>query len=94
MILLTLLLALFGTTQTRAQGVPPGCSGSAIGISLFTSAPDVHIGDTITYSISVFNGIAGNPTSCDASNIQASDRRSSTCFRMTSSWHPTARKHW
>ena len=72
MMLLALLLSLFGTSQTRAQGVPPGCSGSAIGISLFTSAPDVHIGDTITYSVSVFNGIAGNPTSCDASNIQAS----------------------
>ena len=63
---------LFGTTQTRAQGIPPGCSGSAIGISLFTSAPDVHVGDTLFYSVSVFNGIAGNPTSCDASNIVAS----------------------
>ena len=30
---------LFGTSQTRAQGIPPGCLGSAIGISLFTSAP-------------------------------------------------------
>ena len=63
---------IFGVSRTQAQGIPPGCSGSAIGISLFTSAPDVHIGDTILYSASVFNGIAGNPTSCDASNIQAS----------------------
>ena len=43
-----------------------------MGVSLFTSAPDVHIGDTMSYSISVFNGLAGNPTSCDASNIVAS----------------------
>ena len=70
--LLTVLALLFGTAQMRAQGVPPGCSGSAIGISLFTSAPDVHVGDTLFYSASVFNGIVGNPTSCDASNITAS----------------------
>jgi uncharacterized repeat protein (TIGR01451 family) len=70
-LLVAVIFLLFGTAQSRAQGVPPGCSGSAIGISLFTSAPDVHIGDTITYSVSVFNGIAGNPTSCDASNIVA-----------------------
>ena len=70
--LVALVFLLLGPTQTRAQGVPPGCSGSAIGISLFTSAPDVHVGDTLTYSVSVFNGIVGNPTSCDASNIVAS----------------------
>ncbi len=72
MLLLALALLIFGPTRTNAQGIPPGCSGSAIGISLFTSAPDVHIGDTLTYSVSVFNGIIGNPTSCDASNITAS----------------------
>jgi uncharacterized repeat protein (TIGR01451 family) len=66
-----LLAFSLGTTPARAQGVPPGCSGSAIGISLFTSAADVHIGDTLLYSVSVFNGIVGNPTSCDASNIVA-----------------------
>ncbi len=71
-LLAALALLIFGTTQARAQGIPPGCSGSAIGISLFTSAPDVHVGDTLTYSVSVFNGIVGNPTSCDASNIVAS----------------------
>jgi uncharacterized repeat protein (TIGR01451 family) len=66
------LLLLFSAPATRAQGIPPGCTGSAIGISLFTSAPDVHVGDTIFYSVSVFNGLVGNPTSCDASNIVAS----------------------
>jgi len=71
-LLVAFVFLLFGTTQTRAQGVPPGCVGSAIGISLFTSAPDDHIGDTIFYSASVFNGLVGNPLSCDASNILAS----------------------
>ncbi len=67
-----LLCLLSSAPLTHAQGIPPGCSGSAIGISLFTSAPDVHIGDTVFYSASVFNGLPGNPTSCDASNILAS----------------------
>lgn len=71
-LLVAFVFLLLGPTQTRAQGVPPGCAGSAIGISLFTSAADVHVGDTLTYSVSVFNGIPGNPISCDASNIQAS----------------------
>ncbi len=66
-----LLLLLFSAPAVRAQGTPPGCVGSAIGISLFTAAPDVHVGDTIFYSASVFNGLPGNPTSCDASNIVA-----------------------
>ena len=66
-----LLFLLFSAPSARAQGIPPGCTGSAIGISLFTSAADVHIGDTLFYSASVFNGLAGNPTSCDASNIVA-----------------------
>jgi uncharacterized repeat protein (TIGR01451 family) len=70
--LAVLLLLLFSAPSVRAQAVPPGCVGSAIGVSLFTAAPDVHIGDTIVYSISVFNGLPGNPTSCDASNIVAS----------------------
>ena len=61
-----------GAPSARAQGTPPGCVGSAIGISLFGSSADVHVGDTLFYSASVFNGIAGNPTSCDASNIVAS----------------------
>ncbi len=67
-----LLFLLYSAPSARAQAVPPGCVGSAIGISLFTAAPDVHIGDTILYSVSVFNGLPGNPTSCDASNIVAS----------------------
>lgn len=67
-----LLMLLFGAQPARAQQVPPGCTGSGLGINLFTSSPDVHIGDTITYSVNVFNGIAGTGRIvCDAINIRA-----------------------
>jgi uncharacterized repeat protein (TIGR01451 family) len=43
-----------------------------LGITLFTSAPDVHIGDTILYSINVFNGIPNSGRiACDAGSIVA-----------------------
>ena len=70
----TALLAglLTGTAPARADQSPPGCTGSGLGINLFTSSPDVHIGDTIKYSITVFNGIAGTGrVVCDATGIQA-----------------------
>ena len=65
-------LVLFGIAPAaRAQQTPPGCTGSGLGINLFTSSPDVHIGDTISYSISVFNGSAAGPVVCDAIDIVA-----------------------
>jgi uncharacterized repeat protein (TIGR01451 family) len=73
---LALLLAgiaalLFGSPPAWAQS-PPGCTGSALGINLFTDAADVHIGDTLHYSATVFNGLPGSPQiACDASDIQA-----------------------
>jgi uncharacterized repeat protein (TIGR01451 family) len=67
-----LLLLLFSAPAARAQGIPPGCTGAGIGITLFTSASDVHIGDTICYSILVNNGTGVGPIVCDASNIVAS----------------------
>ena len=66
-----LLLLLFSVPAARAQGIPPGCTGSGIGITLFTSAPDVHVGDTICYGVLVFNGTGVGPIVCDASNIVA-----------------------
>lgn len=69
--LLAGLLLICSAPVARAQGIPPGCTGSAIGISLFSSSADVHVGDTIFYSASVYNGLPGNPLSCDASNIVA-----------------------
>jgi uncharacterized repeat protein (TIGR01451 family) len=50
-----LLFLLFSAPAARADRNPPGCTGSGLGISLFTSLPDVHIGDTIYYSVNVFN---------------------------------------
>jgi uncharacterized repeat protein (TIGR01451 family) len=76
LIRLVLLLAgiaalLFGSSPAWAQS-PPGCTGSALGINLFTDAADVHIGDTLHYSATVFNGLPGSPQiACDASDIRA-----------------------
>ena len=46
---------LLGAPSVRADRSPAGCLGSGLGISLYTSLPDVHVGDTIHYSINVFN---------------------------------------
>ncbi len=62
---------LYGTLPAWAQS-PPGCTGSALGINLYTDAADVHVGDTLRYSATVFNGLPGSPQiACDASDIQA-----------------------
>ena len=50
-----LVCLLFSAPSARADRSPPGCLGSGLGISLFTSLPDVHIGDTLYYSVNVFN---------------------------------------
>jgi uncharacterized repeat protein (TIGR01451 family) len=63
--------ALVGPFDSRAES-PQGCTGSALGIDLFTDVGDVHIGETIHYSATVFNGLAGSPrVACDASGIRA-----------------------
>ena len=66
-----LLLLLFSAPAARAQGTPPNCQGSGLGIFLYTPVGDSHVGCTICYSILVFNGGIG-PVVCDASNITAS----------------------
>ncbi len=67
-----LWLLAIGPTRLDAQIRPPGCTGSGLGINLFTSSADVHIGDTLTYSVTVFNGLAGTGRIvCDASEIVA-----------------------
>jgi uncharacterized membrane protein len=60
-----------GAPSARAHSSPVGCTGSGLGILLFTDAPDVHIGDTLNYSITVFNGTGTGPVVCDAASIQA-----------------------
>src|SRR5258708_5890738 len=66
------ILVLIGATAVRAHESPLGCTGSALGINLFTDVGDVHIGDTIRYSATVFNGLPGSPRlACDATEILA-----------------------
>jgi len=66
------LLFLFSAPVARAHQEPPGCAGSGLGILLFTDKADAHIGDTVSYSVTVFNGTPGNPLiACDAEGIQA-----------------------
>jgi uncharacterized repeat protein (TIGR01451 family) len=74
---LLLLLAgavflLCGVPAAYADRVPANCTGSGLGITLYTSVPDVHIGDRLYYSVNVFNGVPGSGrVVCDATEIQA-----------------------
>lgn len=71
-LLLSALVLLARSTPLNADERPPGCTGSALGINLFTDSRNVHIGETITYSVTVFNGLPGSPeVACDASDIVA-----------------------
>ncbi|MGZ5544082.1 MAG: DUF7507 domain-containing protein, partial [Limisphaerales bacterium] len=67
-----LLLVLFGAISANAHSNPAGCTGSGLGILLFTDSPDVHIGDTLNYSATVFNGTGNGPVVCDSTGITAS----------------------
>lgn len=73
---ITLILAgVFGVTNTKevlAHRSPDDCSGSGLQISLFANTTEVRVGDVISYSISVFNGIGSGPVVCDATEITAS----------------------
>ena len=62
------LLLLLGTGAARAHESPPGCTGSGLGIDLFANIGDVHIGDTIRYSVRIFNSPL---PACDATGIRA-----------------------
>ena len=75
-----LLFLLFSAPAARADRVPPGCIGSGLGISLFTSLPDVHIGDTIYYSVNVFN--APFPA-CDAGDTNPATAGAIRAFIVT-----------
>ncbi len=65
-------MLLFGATSVNAHQNPAGCTGSGLGISLFVNAADVHIGEILTYSATVFNGQTVGPIVCDATGITAS----------------------
>jgi LPXTG-site transpeptidase (sortase) family protein len=69
---LVLASILLFQTFVQAHRSPVGCTGSGLQIGLFTSVTKAHAGDTISYSINVYNGLSTGPVVCDASNIQAS----------------------
>ena len=69
---LALLLFLFVASPSSADISPPGCMGSGLGINLFTDNTSVHIGDSIKYSVQVYNGTGIGAIMCDASDIVAS----------------------
>jgi uncharacterized repeat protein (TIGR01451 family) len=50
-----LFFLLFGIPLAHAHQIPPGCTGSGLGISLFTDKINAHVGETICYSALVFN---------------------------------------
>jgi uncharacterized repeat protein (TIGR01451 family) len=52
----------------RAQQEPPGCEGSGLGIALFVDKPIAHVGDTLRYSVLVYNSPF---PACKASGIRA-----------------------
>lgn len=63
---------LVAAVPSRADEIPVGCTGSALGINLFTDTRDVHVGETIRHSVTIFNGLPGSPrVACDATGIQA-----------------------
>src|SRR3954469_4028237 len=69
MILAALALLVFGLAPADAHESPIGCTGSGLGIDLFAHIGDVHVGDTIRYSVRVFNSPL---PACDATGIKAS----------------------
>jgi hypothetical protein len=58
--------------QVSAHRSPDECSGSGLQISLFANMTEAHIGDVISYDITVFNGIGSGPTVCEATDISTS----------------------
>jgi len=69
LLLMGFVFLLWAAPQARADQYPPGCDGSGLGISLFISpTTPVHVGDTLNYSVLVFNAPA---SVCQASQLKA-----------------------
>ncbi len=67
-----LLSFVLGATPVFAHRSPDTCTGSGLQISLYTNLTEVHIGDLISYSVDVYNGLKIGPVVCDATDITAS----------------------
>lgn len=68
---LVLLLSMLWVTTASADKSPAGCTGSGLGIGLYTDKQEVRIGEVISYSVEIYNGSSSGPVVCDASGIQA-----------------------
>ncbi|HZR21665.1 MAG TPA: hypothetical protein VFE51_30565, partial [Verrucomicrobiae bacterium] len=79
-LLAALLLLGISIPKAHADRHPAGCTGSGLGISLFTSLPDVHIGDTIYYSVLVLNSPF---PACDAGELDPASAGAITAFVVT-----------
>jgi hypothetical protein len=66
------LLLISWITPTYAHRSPEDCTGSGLGVNLYTSTSQVYIGESISYSVGVYNGITDGPISCDATDILVS----------------------
>jgi hypothetical protein len=69
---MVVLLSILWTTTTFADQSPAGCTGSGLNIFLDVNNQPVHIGDNISYGVTVLNGLGVGPVVCDASGITAS----------------------
>lgn len=65
-------VSLMQVSVVDAHRSPVGCTGSGLGIALYSVSKKVSVGDSVPYSIDVFNGLTTGPVVCNASNIQAS----------------------
>ncbi len=54
--------------SAQAQQDPPGCTGSGLGISLFVDKMVAHVGDTLHYSVIVYNS---KFPACKVSEVRA-----------------------
>jgi len=69
---LILISAMLWATPAFAHRNPEGCTGSGLGIILSTNLSQVHIGDTILFSATIYNGQSVSPVVCEATDITAS----------------------
>ena len=61
------------STFVYAHKMPDNCSGSGLGIQLNTDKQNAHIGDTILYSLNVYNSPdSGDHIICDVTEIKIS----------------------
>ncbi len=69
---LAILILMLCTTSTYAHRSPDNCSGSGLNINLYANNSQFNLGDTVTFSVTIFNGLNVGPIVCDATSIEAS----------------------